>query len=126
MCYLAADATIIDEAYQSNGASTPTPCSDSLNNNAGPNTAAQLLSDSILYGGSTQNINMPNTILKQLLGGADTSNAVPQATTWEGQVTPSPSSPSPHFACLAGVPHDIPNDPNGAQQIASDIIANCH
>ncbi|HYM78942.1 MAG TPA: hypothetical protein VE377_23415 [Candidatus Dormibacteraeota bacterium] len=126
MCYLAADAKIIDEAYQSNGASTPTPCTDALNGTSGANTAAQLLSDSILYGGSSQNIHMPNTVLMQLLGDDDTSNAVPQATTWEGQVTPSPSSPVPHFACLAGVQHDIPSFATGATQIANDIVANCH
>jgi len=126
MCYLDADAKIIDEAYQSAGSSTPTPCTDGLHNNANPSLGARLLSDSILYGGSTQNINLPNTVVKQLLGDNDTSNAVPQATTWEGRVTPSPSSPSPRFACLAGVQHDLPNFTTAAQQIAADIIQYCH
>ena len=126
MCYLDADAKIIDEAYRPAGATTPTLCTDGLHNNANASLTAELLSDSILYGGSSQNINMPNTALKQLLADDDTSNAVPQATTWEGQVTPSPSSPNPHFACVVGAPHDIPSDSNGAQQIANDLIANCH
>ena len=126
MCYLDPDAKIIDEAYKNVDATTPTPCSDGLHNSASAGLTAQLLSDSILYGGSTQNINMPNTILKQLLGDDDTSNAVPQATTWESQATPSPSSPSPRFACLAGVQHDLPNFPSAAQQIADDVIQYCH
>ena len=126
MCYLDADAKIIDEAYRPAGATTPTLCSDGLNNHANASLTAQFLSDSILYGGSTQNLNMPNTILKQLLADEDTSNAVPQATTWEGQVTPSSSSPSPRFACLANVDHDIPSFSAGATQIAADVIANCH
>ena len=126
MCYLEADAKIVDEAYRASGATTPTLCSDALHNTANASVSAQLLSDSILYGGSTQIINMPNTILKQLLGDDDTSNAVPQATTWEAQVTPSPSSPSPRFACLAGVQHDLPNFSTAAQQIAADIIQFCH
>ncbi len=117
---------IIDEAYQNPGASTPTPCSDARNGNPGPNAQALFLSDSILYAGASQPVNIPNTRFKMLLGDDDTSNAVPQATVFEGLVQPSPSSPSPMYQCLPGVQHDIPSYAAGATQIASDIIAYCH
>jgi hypothetical protein len=123
MCYESADASIIDEAYQSPGASSPTPCTDALNGNPGPNASNLFLSDSILYAGP---ISIPNTIMNQLFADDDTSNAVPQGTLWEGLVTPSSSSPVPRYACLAGVQHDIPSYPGGATLIASDIITYCH
>ena len=121
-----ADASIIDEAYQSPGASSPTPCSDALNGNPGPNAQALFLSDSILYAGASQPVKIPTTTFKMLLGDDDTSNAVPQATVFEGLVQPSPSSPSPLYQCLPGVQHDIPSYAAGATQIANDIIAYCH
>lgn len=123
LCYESADASIIDEAYQGAGATSPTPCTDALNGNPGPNAANLFLSDSILYGGA---ISIPNTIMNQLFADEDTSNAVPQGTLWEGLVTPSASSPAPRYACLPGVQHDIPSYPSGATQIANDIIAYCH
>lgn len=127
LCYESADASIIDEAYQSPGASTPTPCSDALNGNPGSNAQALFLSDSILYAGASQQpVNIPNTRFKMLLGDDDTSNAVPQATVFEALVQPSPSSPSPLYQCLPGVQHDIPSYATGATQIANDIIAYCH
>lgn len=126
LCYQSADASIIDEAYQSPGASSPTPCSDALNGNPGPNAQALFLSDSILYAGASQPVKIPTTNFKMLLGDDDTSNAVPQATVFEGLVQPSPSSPPPLYQCLPGVQHDIPSYAAGATQIANDIIAYCH
>jgi hypothetical protein len=115
---------VIDEAYQSPGATTPTPCTDALNGNPGTNAQALFLSDSILYSGNTP-FAMPNTKLKMLFGDQDTSNAVPQGTLFEGLVVPSTSSPTPVFQCLSGVPHAIPTYLTGANEIASDIIAYC-
>jgi hypothetical protein len=125
LCYESADASIIDEAYQSPGATTPTPCTDARNGTPGPNAQALFLSDSILYAGASQTVKMPNTAFKMLLGDNDTSNAVPQGTVFEGLVVPSALSPSPLFQCLPNVPHDIPSYPPGAQQIANDIIQYC-
>jgi hypothetical protein len=68
---------------------------------------------------------MPNTRFKMLLADDDTSNAVPQATVFEGLVQPSSSSPTPLYQCLPNVQHDIPSYLSGAQQIASDIIQYC-
>jgi hypothetical protein len=123
MCYESADASIIDEAYQGPGATSPTPCTDALNGNPATNASNVFLSDSILYAGP---ISIPNTIMNQLFADDDTSNAVPQGFLWEGLVTPSPSSPAPRFACLPGVQHDIPSYASGANQIATDIINYCH
>jgi hypothetical protein len=126
MCYESADASVIDEAYQASGASTPTPCTDSLSGNPGPNAAAQFLSDSILYQPG-QIVSLPNTVVKQLFGDSDTSNAVPEGLTWSVSVSPSPLSPNPIYQCLASpVAHDIPSFTTGATQIANDIAAACH
>lgn len=124
LCYESADAAIIDEAYQAPGATTPTPCTDALKGNPGTDASSQFLSDSILYSGS-QPVAMPNTVFKMLLADDDTSNAVPEATLFEGVAVPSSSSPSPLFQCLPGVQHDIPSFLSGAQQVASDIIQYC-
>jgi len=125
LCYESADASIIDEAYQSAGANTPTPCTDALNGNPGANASAQFLSDSILYAGPGQTVAMPNTSVSMLFADEDTSNAVPQGTLFEGLVVPSSASPSPLFACLPNVQHDIPSYLSGAQTIANDIITYC-
>jgi hypothetical protein len=127
LCYEPADASIIDEAYQSAGASTPTPCTDALNGSPRTDAQALFFSDSILYAGANQSVNLPNTSFKMLLADDDTSNAVPQATVFEGLVLPSLSSPTPLYQCLASpVQHDIPSYLTGAQQIATDIITYCH
>jgi hypothetical protein len=113
------DAAVIDEAYQASGATTPTPCTDSINGTPAP--AGLFLSDSILYEGA-QAVTLPNLTIKQLFGDADTSNAVPQGTFWNSYVTPNPT-----LQCLLSpVAHDVPSYSDGANQIASDIAAACH
>ena len=120
MCYESNDASVIDAAYQTAGSTSNTPCTNALNGNPGTDASAIFLSDSILYQGSAT-VEIPNTFIKQLIGDDDSSNAVPQALTWQQQVI----SPQPTLQCLTGAPHDIPNYQSGATQIASDIIANC-
>ena len=123
MCYSTGgtsggDASVIDEAYQNLGATTPTPCTDAINGT--PATAGLFLSDSILYQGS-QSVSLANLTINQLFGDSDTSNAVPEGTLWNQSITPTPS-----LLCLASpVAHDIPSYSNGAQQIADDIEAGC-
>ncbi len=121
MCYEAADAAIIDEAYSSSQSQNPPPgpCTNALNGNPAANASQQFLSDSILWDG-TNPVQIPHTAMKQLLGDADTSNAVPQAEVWQGLISPTPVQ-----ACLAGVPHDLPSFQSGANQIVSDITAAC-
>jgi hypothetical protein len=116
LCYEPADAAIIDEAYQSAGASSPTLCTSALNGNTAPN--GLFLSDSILYNG---NISLPNTSVKMLFGDLDTSNAVPQGMVWGQSVSPSPA-----LQCIADAGHPIPDVNDGAMQIATDIQQNCH
>ena len=117
------DAAIIDEAYQAAGATTPTPCTDAINGTTPP--AGLFLSDSIFYQ-AAQPVSLPNTVVKQLFGDTDTSNAVPQGTFWSHYIVPSPASPNPLYQCLPGVAHDIPGFSSGATQIANDIEAGCH
>jgi hypothetical protein len=126
MCYESADAAVIDEAYQASGASTPTPCTDSLNGNPATDAAALFLSDSIVYSPGTT-IKLPNTTVSILFGDLDTSNAVPEGMVWEESILPSSSSPNPLYQCLPSpVQHDIPSYFTGATQIASDITSLCH
>jgi hypothetical protein len=126
MTYQAGDASVIDEAYQASGATTPTPCTDAINGSAA--TTGMFLSDSIFYTGTEQSVAFPNLIVNLLYGDLDTSNAVPQGMTWGQLITPSSSSPVT-FQCLAGVQHDIPSSPPGSQSgdenIAGDIISLC-
>jgi hypothetical protein len=123
MCYESADAAIIDEAYQSAGASSPTLCTSALNGNTAP--TGLFLSDSILYNPGNK-ISLPNTTVKMLFGDLDNSNAVPEGMVWGESITPSSSSPNPIFACIADAGHPIPDVNDGAHQIASDIQQYCH
>jgi hypothetical protein len=125
MSYEIEDADIIDEAYQSAGSSTPTLCSSSLSGNPAPDAATLFLSDSIIFDPTTKP-SFPNTVVKQLFGDLDSSNAVPQGMTWTESIVPSPASPVPIAQCLPGVSHDVPSDMGAAVQIASDISAACH
>lgn len=123
LCYESADAGIIDEAYQSGGASSPTLCTSALNGNAAP--AGLFQSDSILYNPGNK-VSLPNTSVRLLFGALDTSNAVPQGMVWGESISPGASSPSPLFACIANAGHPIPDVSDGAMQIASDIQQYCH
>lgn len=122
LCYESADAGVIDEAYQSTGATSPTLCTSALNGNAAP--TGLFLSDSILYNPGTK-IALPNTTVKLLFGDLDTSNAVPQGMVWGESISPSSSSPNPVYACIADAGHPIPDVNDGARQIASDIQQYC-
>lgn len=128
MTYEAADASVIDTAYQASGASTPTPCTSEIGGTAPP--AGLFSSDSIFYDTTNLPTAFPHMTVKLLYGDLDTTNAVPQGMTWGESITPSSSSPNPTFQCLPGVQHDIPSSPpgtgSGDQPIASDIISLCH
>ena len=122
MCYEPADASVIDEAYQSAGATTPTPCTDALNGTPGPSGLFE--SDSILYNPSSK-IPLSSTTVKMLFGDLDTSNAVPEGMLWGESITPGSASPTPLYACIADAGHPIPDVNDGARQIATDIINLC-
>lgn len=117
-------AGIIDTAYQSAGATTPTPCSDGVNGITSLNTL-RFESDSIEFAPSkAPPLPIPAaTTVKVLFGGQDTSNAVPQGETWWSAVGPT----KPTQACVQNAPHAIPADPTGAgaTQIVNDIKTLC-
>ncbi|HEV2397332.1 MAG TPA: hypothetical protein VGS27_10365 [Candidatus Sulfotelmatobacter sp.] len=121
MCFSPSEAAIIDPAYQTAGQSKPpTLCSDGLSGTVNTN-ANRFLSDSILWQ-PTKTLPTPkSTTIVPHFGGADTTTAVPQGETWLenfGSVI--------NQQCTADAPHEIPSVSDGAQAIASDIIANCH
>jgi len=120
LCYQSADASVIDEAYQATGSSTPTPCTNALNGSPASNASALFLSDSILYNGP-QTVPITHTAIKQLFGDTDTSNAVAEGMIWNEEISPIPA-----LQCLSNVQHDIPSYTTGAQQIVADITSACH
>ena len=114
-------AAVIDAAYQTPGATTPTLCSDGVNGTSSAN-ANRFKSDSIEYAPSNSiAIPLPSSLtVKVLFGGTDTSNAVPQGETWWGGAAPKPTQ-----QCVVDAPHAIPSVPDGAAQIVTDITTLC-
>jgi len=117
-------AGIVDTAYQSVGATTPTLCTDGINQTGSSNTL-RFQSDSIEYEPSKSPaipIPDPPTVVNVLFGGQDGSNAVPQGETWWVGVGPRPTQ-----ACVIDAPHAIPASPSGAgaAQIVTDIQNLC-
>ena len=62
----------------------------------------------------------PNTFVKFLYGGNDSSSAANQGQIWGSAITTAKAS-----SCVADAPHGIPNVLDGAQQIANDILTYC-
>lgn len=61
------------------------------------------------------------TSVRFLFGGLDTSAATRNGLYYQSKIT-SPTS----VGCVPDAPHDIPAALDGAQTIATDLIANCH
>jgi hypothetical protein len=122
MCYTLSEAQIIDPAYQVQGQTSPTLCSDGLGGTVTTN-ANRFASDSIDYApNNTLPIPLSKTLTVNMrFGGLDTSTAVPQGEVWWGAVSPKPATP----VCTEDAPHEIPSVQDGAQNIAADIIATC-
>jgi hypothetical protein len=132
MCYsvsaggTGSTAGIIDTAYQAQGQSTPTLCTDAVNGvNPNDPNFSRFLSDSIEDDPGVRPqlpIPDPPTTVNVVFGTMDTTgNAVPEGYAWWGGVGPQPPPPT----CVATAPHAIPSDPNGAAQIVSDIQTSC-
>ncbi len=62
----------------------------------------------------------PNTYVRFLFGGKDTSSAVPQGLLFANQIKTSKS-----IACVADASHDITEVLDGANQIVSDLSTYC-
>jgi trimeric autotransporter adhesin len=111
-CVGLADAEdFIDPAY-----STPV-CSEEVAMHSTTNDAA-FLQDSVMSPDAV--LSYPNTFVKFLFGGRDSSNAPTQGQTWESAILSSKAN-----SCVADADHEIPDALDGAQQIASDILTFC-
>lgn len=104
----------IDPAY-------PGPwCSQYIQTGSAPaQQLQQFQNDSITSADAV--LNYPNTNVRFLFGGLDTSAATRNGLVYHSQITSSTS-----VGCVPDAHHDIPAVPDGAQTIANDLIANCH
>jgi hypothetical protein len=102
----------VDPAY-------PGPwCSTSLLDHSTQHEA-QFLNDSVTSPDAV--LSYPNTTLRFLFGGLDTTSAIRQGLDYQSQIV-QPTS----YDCVRDAPHSIPDAPDGAQAIAADLIKNCH
>jgi hypothetical protein len=87
MCYSLSDASIIDSAYQTQGASSPpTLCTNGVNGDT--TNYNRFLSDSIFSTPTAKTIPLHSTNVGLVFGGLDTTNAVPQGETWRVSIAP--------------------------------------
>ena len=116
-CYGNFDSTAyLDPSYDPLG----NECSSSM---SGSTTFQQVFFDDSLA--TPQAVyDYPDVNIKFVFGGMDTESAIAQGFEWIPQIS-AKNSPIP-FQCVADAPHPIPDAMDGAQQIASDVIANCH
>lgn len=66
-------------------------------------------------------LSYPNTNIRFLFGGQDTSSAIRQGLDYRSRIV-QPTT----YACVKDAPHSIPDALDGAEAIASDLIARCH
>ncbi len=105
-------SNFIDPAY-------PGPwCSSSMNNHS-TQFQQQFLNDSVTSPDAV--LNYPNTTIRFLYGGQDTSTAINQGQDYRSKIT-SPTT----FGCVDDAPPPMPDVQDAAEMIASDLIANCH
>jgi hypothetical protein len=79
----------------------------------------QFLQDSVTAPDAV--LGYPNTKLRFLFGGLDTSSAIRQGMLYRSLIT-TPTS----YGCVKDAPHSIPDAQDGAVQIAAEVVANCH
>ncbi|MFZ0732948.1 MAG: hypothetical protein WAM79_11535, partial [Candidatus Sulfotelmatobacter sp.] len=116
-CFGTADAPVWDPAYNPN-ASTGV-CTAAVNGTLPPGGLDFFLGDSAEAPGATYNFS--NTYVNLVFGGQDTSSAIPIGQDWFNHIT----STSKGQECIADAPHSIANVPDGAAQIATDILSKC-
>jgi hypothetical protein len=80
---------------------------------------AQFLNDSVTSPDAV--LRYPNTKIRFLFGGQDASAAIRQGLNYQSQIT-QPTT----YGCVEDAPHSIPDVLDGAEAIASDLIAQCH
>lgn len=102
----------IDPAY-------PGPwCSSSIQTHS-DQYAQQFLNDSVTSPDAV--LSYPNTKVRFLFGGKDTSSAIRQGLAYQSEISQRTT-----YACVNDAPHSIPNVLDGAETIAADIVENCH
>lgn len=101
----------VDPAY-----SSPI-CSNDITSHSTSNQA-EYISDTIQS--PDAKVNYPHTYVHFLYGGLDTSSAVTLGPDYMSVITSSKSQ-----SCVADAPHSIADVLDGAQQVASDIVAKC-
>jgi hypothetical protein len=115
-CFGAADAPVWDPAY--NPAVTPGLCTDAVDGTLPPGGLNFFLGDSAEAPGALYTF--PNTFVNVAFGSADNSSAIPIGQDWLDNITTSKAQ-----VCVSGGVHSLPNTIPGAQQIATDLLANC-
>jgi len=116
-CFGTADAPVWDPAYNPNAATGV--CTAAVNGTLPPGGLDFFLGDSAEAPGATYNF--PSTYVNLVFGGQDTSSAIPIGQDWFNHITSS----SKGQECIADAPHSIANVPDGAAQIATDILNKC-
>jgi hypothetical protein len=92
-------------------------CSESMEDHSTEHEA-QFRQDSVTSPDAV--LSYPNTKIRFLFGGQDTSSAIRQGLNYQSQIV-QPSG----YACVEDAPHTIPDALDGAREIASDLIAEC-
>lgn len=117
-CFGTADAPVWDPAYSPS--SNPAVCTDAVNGTLPAGGLNFFLGDSVEAPGALYNF--PHTWVNLVFGGGDDSSAIPIGQDWFDNIT---STSLTGQACVAGAPHSLPSDPNGAAQIESDLLSLC-
>jgi hypothetical protein len=93
-------------------------CSSSLQTGSSE-YQSQFLDDSVTSPDAV--LSYPNTQIRFLFGGLDNSAAIRQGLDYQSRISQSTT-----YGCVKDAPHSIADSLDGAQTIASDLIANCH
>lgn len=93
-------------------------CSTSIQNNA-TTYQSQFFNDSLTSTDAV--LNYPSTPLNFLYGGRDGSPAINQGELYRTSITSSTSR-----NCVPDASHNVPDALDGAEQIATDLIGQCH
>jgi len=109
-CYGTDANMFLDPAYGNTNCSNPS---------ATPQTS-QLQADSILSSDGKSQLNY-KTPVEFIFGAQDMGSGSALAVLWENAITSSHSA-----KCVADGPHKIADVLDGAQLIASELVANCH
>jgi len=121
------DASMIDAAYQAQGQTTPTLCTNGINGDS--TNFSRFLSDSVEDDpGVSPRFPIPNppTVVNVVFGALDIGSvALPQGYAWWGGVGPTPLAPTCVPTAAQAIPADNTPVTGGAAQILSDITSKC-